>query len=322
MKYRSFPPSSSRKFKALSLLLLASAIASPLPAQTIFINRPVSDSLTPTGFYWNFDDWDSQGRVVDRSGNGITGTLTASAHTIPIEPQVVGGRFGQAVGMVPGIDSATIRDVAVNGNAGSGSDAAALDFYQTSFTGGLWFFLDNLTDTGGAQEVYLIGRGIPASNENFISFHMIRWKDQPSNWSLRLSLGKVGEASVLLSATALANLPLDEWNHLGFTFEYGETESMVTFQVNGVKVGESVSTGFALAKTSTADHRRLRVGERGVGTFYGVLDGRIDEAFLTEGAYSFSAEPIPEPTLGALLLVGGAGLFFSRRRLFARLRNS
>ncbi len=309
------PSSRLPRLKTLGALLLALPFGSSLAAATIYINRPLSESMTPNGFYWDFDHWDESGRVIDQSGNQIHGTLTASADTVPIPPTIVAGRFGQGVKLTPGATPHTARDPSIYSDYSSQSPVQrALDLNATSFTGGLWLNLSALTAPATTQEVHLIERGISASADNFISFKMVRWANQPSNWTLRLSLGNGVNSAILLSSTAIAALPIGEWNHLGFTFEYGEVSSSVTFWVNGVQLGTPVSTPYALNAIVDSEDRRLRVGERNVSSFVSVLDGTVDEAFLSAGAHQFSPLAIPEPASTALLLPAGMAWLWWRRR--------
>lgn len=314
------------KLTPLSLLFTAAAFAvtsAPLAAQVIRIDQPISSSLTPDGIYWDFNGGsigtNSPGSITDQSGNGFHGVLQP-AQTTAVNPTYAAGRFGTGVSITPSsANPAADRDPNIFWDA-STPYTGQLDFVGKSFTGGAWLKLDSVTSPTSTQRIYIMERGYSGGSQNFFNFRLTRYSSQPNSiWAFHLELGNGTSANTTITSTmnealAVGALPLGEWNHLGFTYQYGETESVVTFWLNGEQLGDSVLTNYKLAATSQAIHRTFRVGERSVSSYTSYWNGVIDDAFVTSGAYQFTA--IPEPSAIFSTVAGGVIMFLRFRRRF------
>ncbi len=293
----------------------------------IDLSKPLSDSLTPSGLYWKFDEGTvdaSTPAATDHSGNGYSGTLTPSA-TGGL-PTYAPGRFGNGVnirrtsGSTPGnLDPNVYWEATA-----SGGSAAGLDFAEAgAFTAGLWLKMDDI-DTGSNQLIYLIERGPsvfystnPATRQrNFFSFQLNKWADD--SWTINLMLGDGTNPTVTANGgVSFRNLNDLDWHHLAFSLEETEGGSLVRFFIDGEQLGQSVvSYTLAALIAANGSERQVRVGERNASAYGSTFNGTVDDVFITSGAHTFM---IPEPGSVALLSLTGLGAAaLARKKLLVR----
>ena len=303
------------------LLLGLSALTAG--AAVIDLSKPVSESLTPSGLYWKFDEGavgQSTPSATDHSGNGYNGTLTPSdTGGLPVRTE---GRFGMGVQIdrTSGATPNALDPSVYWGATAAGGNASGLDFAAGgAFTAGLWLKLDAI-DTGANQLIYLIERGVfvfrnttqGATQRNFFSLQMNKWNND--TWTLNLHLGDGINPTVSIGAGKAFSDPSNlDWHHIGFSLETIEGGSRVRFYLDGNLLGEGI-VDYTMADliATNGTERQVRVGERNASSYGSAFNGSVDEVFITSGVHTFM---IPEPGSVALLSLAGLGVVVARKAL-------
>lgn len=266
--------------KTLALSLAATAVLgnlSPLYSgdtpSVINLNKPVSESLKPDGFYWSFDDGligESEPKVIgDLSGNGFDGQIARGA--APAMPTYAEGVFGTGI-FVEGFADVSWRKGSQYDNA---QDPDRLTMKGQPFTGGVWYRMDSLKPVNHV----LIRR-----DDNSIGWRLLLMKADDTEhdvdgtaWFLNL---EYGDSRVRSRSQGQTSVFTDKkWHHIGFSVTPEGEEGR--FTVEYWLDGQHFDTITFLAKipNPNPEKRFLSVG---TGTW-----GSLDDAFVTTGAHTF-----------------------------------
>ncbi|HRJ72167.1 MAG TPA: hypothetical protein PLS03_08070 [Terrimicrobiaceae bacterium] len=254
---------------------------------TIDLSKPVSESLTPDGIYWTFDQGVVGGSepedVEDVSGNGMTGRILPGA----VHPKAVyvKGKFGNALGfsgVTPGIEGSDgiLRQSRPNarvtwrpGKMSGVGDEVKLDLANGSLTAGIWVKMDAIL-SGEAQTVFLMHRGAGVGQWAFLLI-----KDKADAWKINV-LGAIST-----DKTEIFND--GAWHHVAFVREVKDEENIVSFWVDGEQFGSPVVKKNEISPPENGNDRVFTVGERNAANFSTGFSGALDEAFVTSGAHAF-----------------------------------
>lgn len=286
-------------------------------AQSVIdLSKPVGESLeTITGIYYQFDSVTGT-TTPDASGNNYTGNLDAGENVSL--PSLTGGvnlpgasGFGTGLELYsPSTATGNLNRVYVNLGATNN-----LGMVATDFTAGMWLRLDSVS--AGTQKIILMDRGGMNANSgvNGGQWGFFLDKDTNNEWRIGFQVGDGASYMNGYHNDLYQNLSLQNgtWHHLGFTYDYiADDDNVVTFWLNGESIG---SASFNLDITSghtNATVRRFSIGDRSTSNYFTTyFDGAIDDLFVTTGLHTF--QTIPEPGIGALIILGG-GTFFAGGR--------
>lgn len=285
-----------------------------LQGALIDLSKPLSDSISPSGVYWNFNQGtigDTSTVAQDQTSNGYNGTLYSGNGNSPVYAP---GRFGNGISLVDSSASQQGPRVTWDGGTHSG-DNTALDL-TSSFTMGTWVKFNDY-NAGSQQKVHVMERGIShfadsSIQRNFVSFYLQKWG--VDTWSPTLWLGN-GERVVTLApivadrTTAFNDL---DWHHVAVTLQTTDSGIEVQFFVDGIALGDAIQSDFILGTVLTNNDRLFTLGERNASSYQGVVNAVFDEAFVTDGAHTFM---IPEPADSVAFLLGAFLIFGLSRRL-------
>lgn len=273
-------PAHTPDMKTLALSLVATAVLgnlSPLfsedAASVINLNKPVSESLKPDGFYWSFDDGligESEPKMIeDHSGNGFAGQVArGSASALPTYTE---GVFGTGI-FVEGFADVSWRKGTQYDNA---QDPDRLTMKGQPFTGGVWYKMDNLKPVNHI----LIRR-----DENAVGWRLQLMKAEESDpdtdgsaWFLNLEYGdsRIRSRSQVPTSTFADK----KWHHVGFSVTPEDEEGR--FTVEYWLDGQPFDTVTFTAKIPNPDPEK-RFLSVGTGTW-----GSLDDAFVTTGTHTF-----------------------------------
>jgi len=275
--------------KSLSHAFFLLVFVSSASAETVIeLSKPVSASLKPDCLYWPCDGG-TIGRpdpveTEDLSGNGYTGKLQPGK--IHPEPVYAAGKFGTALrfhGPTPPVmgddGKETLLDPSPSviwrlRDTGDVSDDSKLDLAGKSFTAGLWIKFEKLNQ-GGLQSVLLMNRGyLPDSQWNFVLV-----KDVLEQWTMRVLRTQSSQKTDILND--------GEWHHVAFSLEAHAGGITVTYWLDGVILGEPVTSPSVIGEVQSDAERIFRVGERNVANFSTGFAGMIDDIFVTNGVHTF-----------------------------------
>lgn len=257
----------------VSLLLIVSASAADSVEKVIDLNKPVSESLKPNGFYWSFDDGligESQPEtVVDLSGNGFDGQI--SRGTATATPTYAEGVFGTGIYA----QGAALVKWQIKHKLNNASAPSKLIMKGQPFTGGIWFKMD---DKKAAAHT-LIRR-----DENTIGWRLmvqrLPGEDADSEgdaWQLNLAYGDSRDRGRSLAITSVFGD--GKWHHIGFSVapETNGERFTTVFWLDGT-IFDIVSFE-ATIPDPDPEQQFLIVGN-------GVW-GLVDDAFVTTGIHTF-----------------------------------
>ncbi|HWL53002.1 MAG TPA: LamG-like jellyroll fold domain-containing protein [Chthoniobacteraceae bacterium] len=227
-------------------------------------------------------------------------------------PTYGSGKYGTAIYLNG--NSGTLADPSIRWNGTGTDDNTKLVYTGAGFTGGAWINFSSVST--GTQDVIIFERGMSVFDPTVGNFYSLQlFRGSVGTWRLRLRVGNNTSVPVSFLSAETTNVfeSLGAWNHVGFTFDIGSTESVLQFWLNGEKFGDPISTTFKFETTTTGLQRSFSVGERtlaGNSNF----NGFIDDVFVTGGVHAFA---IPEPGVAALLLplLGWMGVRMRRRGL-------
>ncbi len=272
----------ARRCSAMFAALLAAPLFS-LPAVTIDLSKPVSESLKPDGIYWTFDDGmigePFPLEVEDHSGNGYDGKMREGMdRPLPVYDE---GRFGKALRFLPFPEGYTYVPNHYNPQiiwrlteTPGAWDETKLDMERKSFTGGVWVKLDEIFE-GQFQLIYLFEYGRKEPHQ--WSFFVI--KDAEGNWKLHLDRTR---------SEAMQEFETGIWHHLAFSLEMDGDAGYVTFWVDGNMLGDPVALEKPFLAPESDTDRFFILGEHVVGSFANGFAGLVDDAFITSGVHTFT----------------------------------
>lgn len=257
----------------LTLLTIASASAADGSGKVIDLKKPVGESLKPDGFYWNFDGGlvgeSEPPTVEDLSGNGFDGQISRGSASMT--PTYVDGVFGTGI-YVQGAPQVRWRE---GDKLDAASDPSRLTMKGKSFTGGIWFKMDDRKP----QAHVLIRR-----DENNIGWRLVVMRDAAeetdsdgSAWFLNLQLGDSRERG---KSQALTSAFTDgKWHHIGFSVspDPGGEEFTTVYWLDG-EIFDTV-TFMATVPDPKPGTQFLSIGN--------VVWGLLDDAFVTTGIHTF-----------------------------------
>jgi len=255
------------------LATFTAARAADESSKVIDLKKPVSASLTPDGFYWNFDDGiigESDPRtVLDLSGNGFEGQI--SRGLAQMTPTYAEGVFGTAIY----VQGYPIVQWAKKHKLNAAPDPTKLVMKGQPFTGGVWFKMDDRKPVAHV----LIRR-----DENNIGWRLMVLRDTAEDkesegaaWYLNLGLGDSRDRSKSQAFTpAFAD---GQWHHIGFSVSPGpgEGEFTTVYWLDG-EIFDTVSFAATIPEFDP-ETQFLLVGN-------GVW-GLLDDAFVTTGVHTF-----------------------------------
>ncbi len=257
----------------------------------IDLTKPVASSIKPDGLYWSFDggtidDW-MPDPVDDLSGNGYAGYLLAGGKKP--QPTYVAGKFGTAIGIQGNTPPETMDDGSTvtfqnpritwkTYNAPAGQDTSQIDMHDKSFTAGVWIKLDKI-NSGEVQTIRLLHRG---QAESVWSLDLRKGEDDL--WKLASNMSGFQTA---FNSTAQSDALNDgQWHHLAFSFRKEDSSGTVVFWIDGVQIGDEVTSEGRLPETQPKD-RIFTLGESNTGSFPTGFEGALDDLFVTSGVYTF-----------------------------------
>ena len=305
--------------KTILTLALMAAIASS-QAAVISLATPVSNSLTPSAIYWDYNS--SSGSVVsDGSGNGYGGTLTVGLdNSTPVNtPTLATGvdlagtsGYGQAVSVVgKNNNPAYTSNMNPSVRYGPGAAAAYAMSGGVSFTGGTWVNMNIGASTVPVDtnlNMYLMGSGQTYATSSH--WGLVLARTSGGAWSLGLSVGSGAAQSSVFTSIAMGDVLDSTWHHVGFN--YNGTTNEVTLWIDGVSIATNSLTNGIGAPANLTD-RTFRVGERVESSFEELsFTGKFDDTFVTSGIHTFTA--VPEPSITALMMGVAVLLAASFRR--------
>lgn len=280
-----------------ALLLIPFLSGSDLRATSpIDLSRPVDESLpSVTGVHWRFDALDGGATATpDSTINGYTGHLEPGHGTAPHLTSGVDLPGTSGYGSALRLQTAeTVVGPQPNPRVYTNLPPLNhLGMADTDFTGGAWLKLNSLLPE--AQFIMIMDRGgchylSDDPDGGHWSFYLT--KEADGQWKLCFQTGDGSTNQEV--AIPIAEITTDVWNHYGFSYRHGGEGGAdeVTLWLNGQPAG----TGpFAVKITSgSSDYitRRFAAGERNTSGYLSIMDGALDDLFVTVGFHPF--KPLP-----------------------------
>jgi hypothetical protein len=239
--------------------------------KVIDLKKPVGESIKPDGFYWSFDDGiegtTDPNLVEDLSGNGYMARL--GAEPTSQLPTYALGKFGTCF-YVHGFPRIEWNELHKNNDA---SDNARIDMAGQSFTGGVWYKMEDRK---------LKTHALIRKDENTKGWRLLlntttdgQEGEAGNSWTVNL---QVGNSQNRATSQATTEVFADgNWHHVGFSLRRapGSEDMEVTYYIDG-QVLEAVQFSSTMPE---AQKRFILVG-------YG-CSGLVDDAFVTSGVHSF-----------------------------------
>lgn len=286
MKIRALLPS--------ALFCLAVASGGMLQAQT-YDGSPYTDwasdysgSEPHTLLLWKFD------QPSPRSNSAASAYAVASSGP-RTAPGVDGGKFGEAL-LIPERASGETDFVQASGSISSlfSASAMSVEFWFRPLedgivSGNLAYFFDKQYNTRYGLQLRLDSS--VAGNPGALSFIVGNGVD--ANLGVR---------------TGGLDWKADQWYHIAVTFEEINNDATIKIFRDGVMLDSATREGFGPMVNSGS---LWRVGNR-LGSSYGSLPGYFDNFRISDVAYQYAA--IPEPSVAAIVAIGGLGLLLAARR--------
>lgn len=244
--------------------------------------------------HWEMNE--TSGNIADSSGNGISGTPSATGLTYGLS-SVAAGTYG--------LISVSASDEANFGSA-IAFDRSASGFFDIGAPGSI----ESLAEPGPTGQFSVtawVNAAVGASSSHRV---FSTGNGGVSGWAAGLS----NVDQVILTTNGVkdmrsSNAPSSNgvWQHVAWTWNDGATEIFIN--------GTSVFTDSSGFNDETSTNFRIGGNPNGVDMFNGLMDDvRIYDVALDQAGVIASATPIPEPSSTALLGLGALTLIFRRRK--------
>lgn len=262
-------------------------------AGVVDLSKPAGESLPAiTGVYWKFDEINDN-QIRDSSGNVHDGTFTCPAGQAELRPGVDrSGTSGYLSGALLRPDPGTPAE-ARNGRVvfvlGTSQTAQnSLNMVDCDFTAGAWVKYNQLPQPD--QRSVIFSKGSIESTKFGGAYGLMLERNKPGNWRIRFTVSDGERVATVASEQINPGIQVNEWNHIGVTFRFQSgADHQVTLWLNGQPIHSEATSVSPQPGDASLGARTLSVGERSTSTWFSVLDGVVDDFFITEGAHSFTA---------------------------------
>lgn len=185
--------------------------------------------------WWTFDE--GSGTVLDSSGNGNTGTMTAGA------TWTSSARIGPFAASLDGVDD--FVDITNETN---------FDFERTTaFSAFGWI---NATNSGGADATFF-GKNGPGTQ--FTGWHL--YTTSASNLLTVEIVANRGTAIFIRKRVPGVTVTDGIWRHVGFTYSGNSLASGVEIYINGVRRTDAVMLNDTLGSNSILNNNNFAIGK-------------------------------------------------------------